>query len=63
MAKVKEARQALQSAETDLLKAGSWEPRKSDYDGIVSWYHSEIGTLISRGTAIQLAMGTPWEWR
>ena len=62
MAKVKEARQAMRSAETDVLKSGSWEPRKSNYDGIVSWYHSEIG-IISRETALQLAMGTPWEWR
>ena len=55
--KVLDARKVLLKAQDILLKNTGWRGHKSDYDGMVRWTHPMIGTLISRATAVDLAMG------
>lgn len=53
---VRAARAHLRDMEATMLESAGWSAKKSDYYGTTSWYHPDVG-LISRSTAVALAMG------
>ena len=55
--RVKVARENLWREQKALLESSGWKGIKSDYDLITRWFHEDVGTTISRATAVDLAMG------